>query len=524
MAQQDQFSQFVQTPGDDPFAEFATAPPETGTTDDKGFITGVIEQVLQQLTGQSVDDLRDPRRIARKVADLGAFETAAGAAGTALTRSPAGGMAAASLARMLRGAVQGETTEESRVPALIEGGLEGIPVLGKGLQRTARFLMNTSLKPGIRVLDDAGEAALRTEREAGITRGASQSGLSAITGPGETLAARFPETDISGEALQRRLLTRFRGLREQTQRRRMSAAEGERAITDAEQARPPVRGFLPEGQTAVPLGDTPVPTGGQGATPLADVTEFRRQNSARRLQGLHPDDPVDPIFGGQVRAEPPLATADVVEGAGTVRRTLSDAGVSAPTESLVPGSGQMIGPDESLLRVRELRDKLSGTESVSDIKRLDKLIEDFFPQGSQTPPINIRQAQRQKRASQAAADKLFVTGRGPIKAQFRQALGRGSREAVERRVPGIDVINRQTQTEIALEEALKAALNKESVSSRMTRGGLLDNPRLFGVMGNRSQGLGDVLSSVLSPGTSRFLQDILSAPRTEQPERRQIQP
>lgn len=88
--------------------------------------------------------------------------------------------------------------------------------------------------------------------------------------------------------------------------------------------------MLPPGRQNIPLGTPPTPQGGQLATPLADMTELREQNQVRQLQGLHPDNPRDPIFGNDVRSAAPQATADTVSGPGVLLRPMASHAARIP--------------------------------------------------------------------------------------------------------------------------------------------------------------------------------------------------
>lgn len=115
-------------------------------------------------------------------------------------------------------------------------------------------------------------------------------------------------------------------------------------ISTAERYRPTVRGYLGEGTVEVPTGPAPTPSGGRIATPLADVSEFRHQNSSTKLQGMHPDNPVDPIFGQGGRSAAPESVADTITGPGVMVRQRS--GIDAdPPRGPKPTLDSPIGAD-----------------------------------------------------------------------------------------------------------------------------------------------------------------------------------
>jgi hypothetical protein len=258
-----------------------------------------------------------------------------------------------------------------------------------------------------------------------------------------------------------------------------SADEADALIAAREAARPRVRGLLPEGRQPVQLGETPVPSGGRLATPLADVTQFRRQSDSRALQGMDPDDPLDPIFGGMARSDPPIPRADVVEGAGTVLQPTNAPGT---LYGAVPG---MISLDDALRHVPEATSAIGGRAlgrnepGLRTISQLVKRTETGRPW-----PTSLTSGQAIKRSEQDVAQRAYrardagrITQISP-RAQFAEKVAKGIREGLERevdtptsgwtpRATPLRAINARTQSLMGLDRAATHASETGHILSRL---------------------------------------------------------
>lgn len=114
-----------------------------------------------------------------------------------------------------RGALEGATE------AGIAGGVQGASdaaagaVASRVLAPAARFMMNTAIRPGLRVVGNAGKV---------------------LAGPGKTLSARFPGVDINEELLKRGVPIRNKGLRQMQSALKSSRGKAMQAITDTSAA------------------------------------------------------------------------------------------------------------------------------------------------------------------------------------------------------------------------------------------------------------------------------------------------
>mgnify|MGYP001564308303 CR=1 FL=1 len=335
--------------------------------------------------------------------------------------------------------------------AALEGAFRGA---GAGIGRAGRWAMNNALRPGLRVMDEAGQP---------ITKDS-------------TLSGRFPDVDIVGEAIRRRLPIRNNGLRRTQKALEQSRSKALAMVKASAEKRPRVAGLLEEGRTPVMLaGPEPIPRGGSLAVQRAAATQRVPFNLQRARQGMSPIPAVTQFYGGQPAKTAASATADVVEGRGVV---LLRGGGSATPAALLPGRGQMIGTDEALAPVLRYRASLKDT-ALPKTKRLwDKLIAEY--RAAYADPINALVAQKRKDFLADKAERMYRTGKGPETAMFTKLLADGYRKAVETRVPGIRAVNHETQTQLALRESLLKALDEESRSRRYTFAGALDNPRLWG--------------------------------------------
>lgn len=347
----------------------------------------------------------------------------------------------------------------------VQGGLEGA---GRGTAnlagRGARWMMNSALRPGLRVLDDAGRP---------------------ITAEG-TLSDRFPSVDVIGESLSRAVPIRNRGLVETQAKLGVARARAMATVKQASEARPPVRGLLPEGRTPVLLGEPPSPSGGALSVSPSHATERVPWNRQRGRQGLSDRPMVTQVFGPSPAKTARPARGDVVEGPGAILRPT---GVT-PSAPMIPGRGQMVGVEEALAPAKAHLASLAETALPKTKRIWEKLISDY--EQAYARPVNLVLSQARKDHFAEEAERMYRTGKGPQTAKFQKLLADGYRRAVEARVPNIRALNAETQTHLALRETLLKALNRESQSGRFTIAGLLDNPRLWGAaaQGTRRVGRG----------------------------------
>lgn len=266
------------------------------------------------------------------------------------------------------------------VPATISGRLTEIGAAGAGqglleatgrtaanvLGRGARFFMNSALKPGLRVLTESG---------------------SRIGGPGKTLSARFPKTDIVGEALARGRPIRDAGLRTSEANLTKASATAQTAL-----------------QTADRAGLSPIP--------------------------VH----------------------------------------------------EALGP------ARTYQTEIAQTHSPAQKGRLKKIIEEY--ETEYPAAANLELSTARKRHGYEEGERLLRTGKGPMGSQFQTRLAQGYQAGIETRLPKIKELNRETQSEMAVKDAIFAALNRESQSGRFSVSGALDNPRLWGTVAHGAKNLG----------------------------------
>ena len=192
------------------------------------------------------------------------------------------------------------------------------------------------------------------------------------------------------------------------------------------------------------------------------------------------------------------AMGDVVSGPGVLRVPASRAAgqmAQPPSAPLLPRSSQMIGVDEALAPVRQRAAEVARGTMPRDARPLRRLADEFAAENA--APFDLLRAQELKDQAAEAAARLYRTGKGPNKAVYNERLARGLREAVESRVPGVRGLNAETQTNLALREALTQALDKESRSSRYTMGGLIDSPRLWGLIAHGLDNTGTAIPPTL---------------------------
>lgn len=389
------------------------------------------------------------------------------------------------------------TTAAMAIPGVVGKAASGI---AKGVSSAPRWIMeNLALRPGIRVLGNGAQP---------ITRAGSRS-------------AQFPTVDIAGEAMNRQFPITNAGLVGRDTSMRDARETAMRAVQDASDARPSVAGLLPEGRTSIPLGPTPTPTGGRPSLQQARASERIPLNARRDTQGTSSEPGVNPIHGGMPAKTAAQATADVVEGAGTVSRTLREAGrVQAssllptareiaqesrqaignhvPASLLLPRSGQMVGVDELLEPLLERRALMSTQGLPSQVESIDRAIAQF--RSAHNAPKTITQTQALKDFWDDLAAKAY---RNPADttsaAEIAKDIAQGSRRAVEHRVPNVRALNAETQKHMALLETMKDVFETEQKSTRGTLSGLLMNPRVWGAVAQQTNRVAPAASHLVTP-------------------------
>lgn len=233
------------------------------------------------------------------------------------------------------------------------------------------------------------------------------------------------------------------------------------AAKDAE--RPVVRGYLPPAREAVPLGAAPTP--GQMPTRIvgAQRLPLRRppmsQSGGRYAEYIEGVDPVESMYASGLdqtgHRVPTSLESPELAGPGVMYRDMkATAGRGA--------YGSMIAPEEIARRglgsVRaELSDRaLSGdaSDALSDLQQR------FLQQRNSA--LTLQEAQRLKQAEQGLADTAYKAeaNGGPVNgidARFHQGIARGTRQAIEQRVPSVGPLNAQTQSLIGLRNAIENA-------------------------------------------------------------------
>ena len=380
--------------------------------------------------------------------------------------------------------------------ALIQGSLEGG---GRAFMPVSRWSMRNALKPGY-----------RTVTKAGVPKTAEG-----------TLSALYPQVDIAQEALDRGVPIRNSGFLRTDANVAAARKRAMEAVTEATNARPSVAGYLPEGQIDVPLGETPVPMGHEVGGSVQAAGERIPFSQRRSTQGMDvsPRGDVSQVYlGRQAKGQAP-AVGDAVEGAGTVRRSLRDAGVFAPQEPLIPGQSQMIGVEETLSGAQQSLRDMATSGMPAEKRALEARIADFA--GEYPNPVDLVTAQGNKDAWADAASQSYLTGEGRAETLFKKNLADSARQAIERRIPetagqpGIRALNSETQTNVALRDALMAAFQKEHASGRNTFGAALNNPRVWGLIAHNTGRVGR-----FGPNTARAWQ--LATQWQDQPQRRQV--
>jgi hypothetical protein len=273
---------------------------------------------------------------------------------------------------------------------------------------------------------------------------------------------------------------------------------GELAAKDAE--RPIVRGFLPPARESIPLGaapqagEMPMTVSGAQAIPLRRPP-MNTAGTARYAERL-PGDPVETLYSSflnETGHRIPALPSPELAGPGVVLR-------DAPAEAYtgMAAHGNMVNPREIAQRGlagprADLANRALGGDATSE---LDALQQRFLAQRGQ--PLTLQDVQRMKQAEQGLADSAYkaeamghpVNG---VDAQFHQGIARGSREAIEQRVPSVGPLNAQTQDLIGIRNAIENA-NMRNVG--------------IGVKGL----IGDAMPAVISKGAILANKGVQAAP------------
>jgi hypothetical protein len=379
----------------------------------------------------------------------------------------------------------------------IHGGLEGVGGgIGALASRGGKWAMDAAIKSGLR-LPKIPHWLRGTPSDIPITQPTSWEG-------------RFPDVNIAQQAIDRRIPITNRGLRNVELDLSRSVGRGDDLIRRATEARVPGQKYLTAGSELENLGDVPVPSGnrpGISNNPVIGriggrnwwATNRRVDDQGRAIYESVPG-PVGARRGNQYVSasesqvpgapglNPPFANrpgslGDIVAGPGSRLVPRDPFAQVGPRERLILGQGQMIEPEEALApAIQHLRD-VQEVVPVKVRQEMQALIDGFmddFPD-----PSDLVVAQRRKKYAQDRATDLFQkTRRGAevsgAEDKFYLDVARGYKEALEKRVPGLGDINKETQVQYALYQTLLSALNKESVSPRFSLSGFIDNPRLWG--------------------------------------------
>lgn len=170
---------------------------------------------------------------------------------------------------------------------------------------------------------------------------------------------------------------------------------------------------LPPARTTIPLGEAPKPTGGRPAVQRAKITELREQNQSTRLQGLHPDNPRDPIFGQGGQAQSPAPAGDypvgpgVMFGADTSRAAstplappaLYDVKTRQPLPNVPMADPFRIADEARSFAFREGKMGGLGDAPGPEVANLNAAREQYLKQN--TRPRSLTESIEQKRSYQA---------------------------------------------------------------------------------------------------------------------------
>ena len=180
---------------------------------------------------------------------------------------------------------------------------------------------------------------------------------------------------------------------------------------------------------------------------------------------------VTQFYGGIPAKTAQHATGAVVSGPGTVLLPMN----APPVAGKVKG---MISLDEAMAHVpalaREIGEGALGRNEPA--LRTISALASRTSSGRQWP-ISLSAANRLKRAEQLRAHRAYraldsgkVTQVSP-RAQFAQSVAQGTREALEREVPSLGLINSRTQGLMGLERAAEHAAGTGHILSRLVGAG-----------------------------------------------------
>lgn len=352
---------------------------------------------------------------------------------------------------------------------------------GEGLKQTANAIRGRYQDVPATISGRLKQIGAAGATQAGLEAG-GQTLSRAVIGGGRALYAGgtklLPPTlkkefkDLARTGFQEGVSLTKRGLRKVKRLASQSSDEADALIAAREAARPRVRGFLPEGRGPVPLGSTPSPSGGIPSTQGAQATERIPWNAQRSRQGMSPDPQITQYYGGMPSKGAAGATADIVSGPGTVLLPLN----APPGTGKVPG---MISLDEATRYIpgvrRDIASRALGRNEpgLQQINRLERRM----ATGRQWPAM-LSDAQRLKRAEQTLAQNAYrAKDAGKIvqlspRAQFAEQVARGTREAIEREVPGVAPINQRTQSLLGMERAAAQASDTGHILSRLGGAGV----------------------------------------------------
>ena len=367
----------------------------------------------------------------------------------------------------------------------IHGGLEGgAGVAGRLASGGKKWAMDAALKGGLR-LPKIPHWLRGTPADRPIVAPTSWEG-------------RFPDVNIAQQALDRRIPITNRGQTNVELELSKSVGRGDDLIRSANDARVPGQRQLTAGSELENLGDVPVPTGsrpGISNNPVIDVDDQGQAiyegvpgpvGAQRGTQSVSVRE--GHVTGAPGRNPPsytnrPGSLGDIVAGPGSRLVPRDPFAQVGPRERLILGQGQMIEPEEALApaiqHLRNVQDVVPGKVRQEMQALIDGFMNDF------PEPSDLVVSQRRKKYAQDHATDLFNKTRRNIEVsgaedKFYLDVARGYKEALEKRVPGLHEINKETQVQYALYQTILSALNKESLSSRFSVSGFIDNPRLWG--------------------------------------------
>lgn len=308
-------------------------------------------------------------------------------------------------------------------------------------------------------------AALAREAGIGAVQGTVRPGKRLRTnyGGGRAIAETIVDEGLTSEA---------RAAAEATR----SHNQADRLLANLDDQRPAVRGYLPAATEEVPLGVTPQPSGGQASVLPAEITQPRKVGPVGNVEELQ-QRRWTPVFGGQTAD----AVGDVVSGPGVVRRPMQ-----APGGPGAPPS--MIDPREVVAAAAaEVRDSVGRRGIRSDaLAQIDDLQQRFLADNPR--PLMLTETNDIKRAEQLLSDAAYRSEAAghpinAVEAQFRKALAKSLREAIEKKTAAVGPINQRTQRLMGAEQALADAedrthglVNPMSVAAGLTTGAMTGDP------------------------------------------------